>query len=146
MARTTARRVVASHFAEERPSLKPLPAGPLQAVLRLDRRVTRDGMVSVGGNLYSVPDCTRRRAVEVHTLTREVHIFEDGRQIAAHPVLEGRGQRRIAGGHRPHRPPPNSMTPREIAPMPTRPGEVVARRPLEIYAAVGRRLAGEARA
>jgi hypothetical protein len=142
----TTRRVVAAHFAAERPSLKPLPAGPFQAVLRLDRRVTRDGMVSVGGNLYSVPDGTRRRAVEVHTLTREVQIFEDGRQIAVHPVLEGRGQRRIAGGHRQHQPPANSTTPRAITPMPARPGEVFARRPLEVYAAVGQRLAGEARA
>ena len=137
----TTRRVVAAHFAEERTSLKPLPAGPFQAVLRLERRVTRDGMISVGGNLYSVPDCTRRRVVEGHTLTREVHIFEEGRQIAAHPVLEGRGQRRIAGGHRQHRPPPNSATPREAPPMPLRSDDVVARRPLEIYAAVGQRLA-----
>ena len=30
----TTRRVVAAHFAAERPSLKPLPAGPFQAVLR----------------------------------------------------------------------------------------------------------------
>ena len=137
----TTRRVVAGHFAEERTSLKPLPAGPFQAVLRLERRVTRDGMISVGGNLYSVPDGARRRAVEVHTLTREVRIFEEGRQIAAHPVLEGRGQRRIAGGHRQHRPPPNSATPRQAPHMPLRSGDVVARRPLEIYAAVGQRLA-----
>jgi len=142
----TTLHVVAAHFADERASLKPLPAGPFQAVLRLERRVTRDGMVSVGGNLYSVPDCTRKRAVEVHTLTREVHIFEEGRQIAAHPVLEGRGQRLIAGGHRQHRPPPNSTTPRQAhprqaPPMPLRSGDVVARRPLEIYAVVGQRLA-----
>ena len=137
----TTRRVVAGHFAEERTSLKPLPAGPFQAVLRLERRVTRDGMISIGGNLYSVPDGARRRAVEVHTLTREVRIFEEGRQIAAHPVLEGRGQRRIAGGHRQHRPPPNSATPRQAPHMPLRSGDVVARRPLEIYAAVGQRLA-----
>jgi transposase len=142
----TTRRVVAVHFAEERPSLVPLPAGPFQAVLRLARRVTRDGMVSVGGNLYSVPDCTRRRAVDVHTLTQEVQIFEDGQQIAAHPVLEGRGQRRIADGHRQNRPPAGGTTPRDTTPVPVRPGEVVARRPLEVYAAVGRRLAGEARA
>jgi len=32
----TTRRVVSEHFAEERPSLQPLPAGPFQAVLRLD--------------------------------------------------------------------------------------------------------------
>jgi transposase len=89
----TTRRVVAEHFAEERPQLKPLPAGPFQAVLRMERRVTRDGMVSVGGNLYSVPDTTRRRAVEVHTLAHEVRVFEEGRLVAAHPVLEGHGGR-----------------------------------------------------
>ena len=55
----TTRRVVAEHFAEERPSLKPLPAGPFQAVLRLDRRITREGMVAVDGNQYSVPELTR---------------------------------------------------------------------------------------
>src|SRR4051795_10112315 len=70
----TTKRVVAEHFAEERlslqalppapappngvwaehlaegpPRLQALPAGPDQAVLRLDRRITRDGMVSVAG-------------------------------------------------------------------------------------------------
>jgi hypothetical protein len=57
-------------------------------------------LVSVGGNLYSVPDVTRKRVVEVHTLADEVRIFEDGTLIAAHPVLEGRHQRRVAPGHR----------------------------------------------
>ena len=42
----TARRVVREHFAGERPSLQPLPAGPFQAVLRLERRITKDGTVS----------------------------------------------------------------------------------------------------
>ena len=60
-----------------------------------ERRVSHEGMVSVGGNLYSVPDATRRRVVEVHTLADEIRIFEDGRLIAAHAVLEGRHQRRI---------------------------------------------------
>jgi len=59
----TTRRVVAEHFAEERPRLQQLPAGPFQAVLRLERRITRDGMISVDGNLYSVsnsaPTCRR---------------------------------------------------------------------------------------
>ena len=52
------------------------------------------------GNLYSVPDATRKRVVEVHTLADEVRIFEEGALIAAHPVLEGRHQRRVAAGHR----------------------------------------------
>jgi len=36
----------------------------------------------------------------VHTLADEVRIFEDGALIAAHPVLEGRHQRRVAAEHR----------------------------------------------
>jgi hypothetical protein len=47
-------------------------------------------MVSVGGNLYSVPDATRKRIVEVHTLAK-VQIFGDGTLIAIHPVLDGAG-------------------------------------------------------
>lgn len=139
----TTRRVVAEHFAQERPHLKPLPAGPFQAVLRMERRVTRDGMVSVGGNLYSVPDTTRRRAVEVHTLAHEVRVFEDGRLVAAHPVLEGHGERRLDAGHRVQRRATTVTLPGAAdAALPLRPGEQVARRPLEFYAAIGERLAG----
>lgn len=138
----TTRRVVAEPFADERPHLKPLPAGPFQAVLRLDRRVTRDGMISVGANLYSVPDSTRRRAVEVQTLAHEVRILDAGEVIAVHPVLEGHGQRRLAAGHRIPRPiAARQQTTRMEAPIPVRPGEQVARRPLAFYAAVGERLA-----
>jgi len=136
----TTRRVILEHFAEERPSLQPLPAGPFQAVLRLERRITRDGMVSVDGNPYSVPDTTRRRPVEVHSTAGEVRILEDGKVIAVHPVLDGRGQRRLVAGHRGTPPPTNSQTPRQ-APPPGRAGEIVALRPLDFYDAVGRRLA-----
>jgi hypothetical protein len=101
-------------------------------------------MVSVGGNLYSVPDCTRRRVVEVHTLANEIRILEDDKLIAVHPVLEGRGQRRIAGGRRMAPPPGNSMTAREMPPPPTTPaGAIVVPRSLAFYDAVTRRLAGE---
>jgi len=136
----TTRRVVQEHFAEERPSLQPLPAGPFQAVLRLERRITRDGMVSVDGNLYSVPDTTRRRPVEVHSMAHEVRILEDGQVVAVHPILDGRGQRRIIAGHRTARAPANSQTPRN-GPAPGRTGDVVALRPLAFYDAVAKRLA-----
>jgi transposase len=141
----TTHRVVNEHFAEERPRLHPLPAGPFQAVLRLERRITRDGMVSVDGNLYSVPDTTRRRPVEVHSTADEVRILEHGAVIAVHPVMEGRGQRRITAGHRTTSPPVNSQTPRHGSP-PGRSGEVVALRPLAFYDAVGKRLANGAAA
>jgi transposase len=136
----TTRRVVAEHFAEELPHLQALPVGPFQAVLQLERRITRDGMISLHGNLYSVPNATRRRIVEVHSTASEVRILEDGHLIAVHPVLEGRGRRRITAGHRSLPPPANSNTPRRSA-APARVGETVTPRPLAFYDAVAQRLA-----
>jgi hypothetical protein len=137
----TTKRVVAEHFAEESSALQPLTAGPFQAVLRPERRITRDGMVSVDGNLYSVPNGARRRTVEVHSTANEVRILEDGAVIATHPVLNGRGQRRIIAGHRTLPPPLNSHTPRQDRSGATRAGDIVAMRPLAFYDAVGKRLA-----
>jgi len=140
----TTGRIVIEHFAAERPALKPLPAGPFNVVLRLERRISHEGMISVGGNLYSVPDGTRRRPVEVQVTAAEVHILEDGRLVAVHPVLEGRGRRRIAEGHRSLPPPSNSTTPRDGAAAPPGPpagATGVMPRSLAIYEAVGRRLA-----
>jgi transposase len=135
----TTQRVVNEAFAEEKPRLKPLPLLSFRSLLKLERRVSHEGMVSVGGNLYSVPDATRKRIVEVHTLANEVQIFEAGSLIATHPVLEGRNQRRVAPGHRkmvritdPHQEKPVVIV---------RTGDVVAARPLGFYQAVGRRLA-----
>jgi len=139
----TTRRVVAEHFAEERPKLQPLPAGPFQAVLRLERRISRDGLVSVGGNLYSVPNTARRRPVEVHSTADEVRILEEGSIIAVHPVLDGRGQRRILAGHRSLPARAGSQTSRNGAATMTHSGEIVALRPLAFYDAVGRRLAAK---
>jgi hypothetical protein len=72
-------------------------------------------------------------------MAHELRILEQGRMIAVHPVLEGRGRRCIAAGHRTLPPPANSRTPRHGPP--PRKGEVVALRPLTFYAAVGNRLA-----
>lgn len=80
--------------------MRPLPLAPFRSVLKLERRISREGMVSVGGNAYSVPDATRSRLVEVHSLADEVRIFENGERIAVHPVLEGPKQRRVAPDHR----------------------------------------------
>src|ERR1700733_10711085 len=96
----TTNRVVNEAFAEERASLKALPAMPYRAVLRLERRASHEGMVSVGGNLYSVPDTTRRRIFDVQVLADEIHIFEDGVVVAIHAPLEGRGEKRLDPSHR----------------------------------------------
>jgi len=121
--------------------LKALPAMPYRAVLRLERRASHEGMVSVGGNLYSVPDTTRRRIFDVQVLADEIHIFEDGVVVAIHAPLEGRGEKRLDPSHR------KSIGscrrgPRGEPPILTRAGDHVVRRSLDFYAAVGRRLAG----
>ena len=127
----TTGRVVDEAFADERPRLVPLPAVAYSAPLTVERRISRDGMVSVAGNLYSVPDATRRRVVEVQNHPGQVRIFEDGALIAAHPVLEGRNRRRLDPSHRTAPPDPRDR----LAQQP------VERRPLDFYAAVGQRLA-----
>jgi transposase len=130
----TTRRVVAEHFAEERPALIAHPAVPYSAVLTIERRVSREGMVSVGGNLYSVPDVTRKRVLDVQNHPQEVRIFEDGALVAVHPVLDGKNRRRVDPAHRKA---PPAAPPAEAAP----PG--IGIRPLSFYDAVARRLAGE---
>lgn len=95
----TTQRIVDEHFAEEQPQLMALPAQPYDAALTVERRISQEGMVAVGGNQYSVPDTTRRRTVEVQNHPAEVRIFEDGQLVASHPVLEGKNQRRVDPSH-----------------------------------------------
>lgn len=129
----TTQRIVDEAFAEERPALQPLPALCYEAVLSVERRVSRDGMISVGGNLYSVPDTARRRLLEVQHHPSELRIFEDGQLIARHPILEGKDLRRVDPAHRKAPPPqlPQGMPIQGL------------RRSLEFYDAVGRRMAAE---
>lgn len=127
----TTQRIVSAAHAEELAHLIPLPAAPYSAPLAIERRVSHEGMVSVGGNLYSVPDAVRKRALEVQIHAGQLRILEDGAVIAVHPVLEGRNQRRLDPSHRGVR-----TTPR-TAVRQTR----VARRPLDFYAGVAQRLA-----
>lgn len=141
----TTGRIVNEAFAEEHPHLRPLPLAPFRAVLRLERRISREGMVSVGGNAYSVPDATRRRAVEVHALADEIRIFEDGTLIAVHPVIEGRNQRRVEPGHRRLAERLRSRAAATGTITLHGSGDKVAQRPLAFYEAVGRVLAQEGR-
>ena len=96
----TTGRVVIERFAEERPALRPLPAGPFNAVLALEHRISREGMISDGGNLYSMPDGTRRRPVEVQLTASEVDILEDGRLIAPQQHHAASGGRRSCAASR----------------------------------------------
>jgi hypothetical protein len=87
--------------------------------------------------------CSEFRRNAGFTLADEIRIFEANQLIAVHPVLEGRHQRRLAPGHRKV---PTQRATAEAAAMPIgRAGDVVARRSLDFYDAVARRLAAEGR-
>jgi hypothetical protein len=110
---------------------------PYRAVLKLERRVSHDGMISIGGNGYSVPDTARRQVLDVHCLIDEVQIFEDGVLTARHALLPGRGQSGIDPAHR------KALQRSRIviddsAVVVRGAGDVVARRSLEFYDALGR--------
>ena len=138
----TTDRIVAEHFAEERSALQPLPMGRFDAVLRIERRLSRDGCVSVGGNYYSVPDGTRARVVDVEITPTQVRILENGRLIATHLLLQGRRQRSMVAGHRrPHAAPDRSRQSDPSTAL-AQPGQVVAARSLAIYEQIGSRLGG----
>jgi transposase len=141
----TTRCVVNEAFAEERTALRPLPLAPFRSVLKLERRISREGMISVGGNFYSVPDATRRRVVEVHTLADEIRIFEDGGLIATHPVLDGRHKRHILTGHRITHGRPRRLRTKTEEIVLHGSGDRVVQRPLAFYDAVARAMAREQR-
>jgi hypothetical protein len=133
----TTDRIVAEHFAEERPALRGLPAGRFDAVLRMQRRLSSDGCVSVGGNYYSVPDGTRARVLEVESTAHQVRIHEDGKLIAVHALLQGRKQRSVLPGHR-----QGSRRSQRLDRPTLRllPGHAVARRSLGVYEQIARQL------
>src|SRR3954471_9622984 len=138
----TTKRVVNEAFAEETVALRPLPSLPYQAVLKLERRVSHEGMVSVAGNLYSVPDTTRRRVLEVHVLADEIRIYEAGALVACHAPLDGRDQRRVDPAHRKTSSSSTRRRPEETIVV-RQAGEQVARRSLDFYDAVARSLASQ---
>jgi transposase len=135
----TTQKVVAEAFAAEQDELQALPATPFDALLKLERRVSHDGLVSIGGNYYSVPDRTRR-IVEVQQLPDVIRILDGGRIIAIHPVLEGRRRTRVAPEHRQgaNRLKPRFGLNRLVL---GRAGDHIPCRSLEFYQAIGNRLA-----
>jgi transposase len=135
----TTQRIVAEAFAAEQTELQSLPAVPFDELLRLERRVSHDGLVSIGGNYYSVPDRTRR-VVEVHQLPDQIRILDQGRLVASHPVLEGRRQYRIDPAHR-HGALARASRHASESLIIGRIGEHVAHRSLDFYQAIGDRLA-----
>lgn len=143
----TTRRVIAQAFKEERSALGVLPAGAFNDVLTMERRVTRDGMVSVDGNLYSVPDGIKTRQIQVERTATELRILDGLRLLAVHPLQLGKHQRQVIKGHRSGVPAVEVKAKTVSAnPLHTRTGDTIERRDLGVYEAIGATLAKEVEA
>src|SRR5215208_937294 len=136
---TTARSLpLAKHFG-----FLPRACRPYRAKTKgkVERRVSHAGLVSIGGNCYSVPDRTRR-IVEVHQLPDIIRILDGGRLVATHPVLEGRRQYRVDPAHR-QGGAARALRHGDVGSVIIgRRGDHVARRSLAFYQAIGEHLAG----
>jgi hypothetical protein len=99
--------------------------------------------VSIGGNLYSVPDTTRRRILDVHVRADEIRIIENGAVVAIHAPLEGRDQTRVDPAHRQASATSRRRSTDGTSILIRRAGDQVARRSLDFYQAVALRLAGQ---
>jgi len=136
----TTQRVISEAFSEEQPSLVVLPSGHFNDVLSMERRITKDGMVSVDGNLYSVPDGTQSRQVQVERTATELRILDGQELLAVHTLLLGKHQRQVTHGHRTRarsKPVPHDSVLTTLE----REGDSVARRELAVYESVGSLLA-----
>jgi transposase len=128
----TTRAVPWERLAVERSSLLQLPQEPYIPRITVGRRVGKYGFISYNGNEYSVPQAVGQGEVQVRATLTEVRLFQDDRLVAIHPVLEGRGQRRLVPGHRRPQKTRSSQEGSSVVDAPW--GQVeVQRRPLEVY-------------
>ena len=88
-----------TRLALEQSQLLALPAVAYVPLISLGRRISRDGFVSYNGNGYSVPDGLRTAEVQVRATLTTVSILQDNQLLALHPLLTGRGERRLDPHH-----------------------------------------------
>jgi len=91
----TTKRQVAAMFAEERPSLLPLPVEPFRYYLYGERSVHLDGCVEVEAAYYSAPPGWIGRRVQVQWDSRQVRLLDPqtGQLLREHLC-------QVRGGHR----------------------------------------------
>lgn len=62
--------------------------------------MSRDGFISFGGNLYSVPDTVRSRRMELRVYLEHLEIWEKDALVAIHRLSGGKGKRVLDPQHR----------------------------------------------
>ncbi|MBC7543778.1 MAG: transposase [Candidatus Sericytochromatia bacterium] len=81
---------VATAWARELPTLRPLPAEPFSTAIVTMGTVDQHGRIRVAANRYSVPIGLHGLNVEVHLAAKTVAAFHRGQQVAHHDRLTGR--------------------------------------------------------
>jgi transposase len=99
----TTHAVPATRLQEEQAHLRAVPREPYVPLVTVGRRITRDGFISYNGNDYSVPDGLATRDIDVRATLTDLRLFHRDQLIATHPLLDGRGARRLDPAHRPRR-------------------------------------------
>ena len=106
----TTKRQVAAMFAEETPSLLPLPLEPFRYYAYGDRTVHLDGAIEVDGAYYHLPPGWLGRQVAVQWDALQVRILDPttGALVREH-VRQKRGGRRMREEDRPKTTPPSAQ-------------------------------------
>lgn len=87
---------------KERPYMSPFVAGSGPSGIVEQRSVSKDGLISVERNFYSVPSHLARRRINIRRFENRFEVLDDGRVVAEHKLLPGKGGRRIVEEHYPH--------------------------------------------
>ena len=106
----TTKRQVAVMFAEERPTLRPLPVEPFRYYSFGDRTVHLDGCVEVEAAFYGAPPGWIGRRVHVQWNDLHVRLLDPvTRQLLREHVRAPRGYHRMDDRDRPARTPPTTV-------------------------------------
>lgn len=92
--------IPAEELIKEREHLRVLPGGSFDRLMVEERRMSRDGFISFGGNLYSVPDTVRSRRMELRVYLEHLEIWEKDALVAIHRLSGGKGKRVLDPQHR----------------------------------------------
>jgi transposase len=87
-------------LVQEKASLLLIPRNPYVPMVSLGRRISRDGYISYNGNDYSVPEGLAATEIQVRANLERINFYQGDKLVATHPVLEGKGARRLAPEHR----------------------------------------------
>jgi transposase len=106
----TTKRQVAAMFAEERPTLRPLPVEPFRYYCFGDRTVHLDGCVEVEAAFYGAPPGWIGHRVHVQWNDLHVRLLDpQTRQLLREHLPAPRGHHRIDDRDRPTRTPPTTL-------------------------------------